>query len=91
MYGWTCILCLLVCSTIIQCDPKPNPSSVVKVGDARFTVLTSRLIRMEWGIAVDAATFTFINRNLPKPEFSVNNDGQWTVIKTEDVMVFTRS
>ena len=69
-------------------DPSPNPKSVVTVGHARFTVLTSHLIRMEWGSTVDAATFTFIHRNLPSPDYKVskNNDG-WSVIDTTDIQV----
>ena len=68
-------------------DPKPNPNSVVEVGQARFTVLTSHLIRMEWGDTNDAATFAFINRNLPTPEFNTSKDGDWTVIQTAAVKV----
>lgn len=70
-----------------QGDPKPNPKSVVEVGQARFTVLTSHLIRMEWGGTNDAATFAFINRNLPTPEFNTSKDGDWTVIQTAAVKV----
>ena len=68
-------------------DPAPNPKSVVEVGKARFTVLTSHLIRMEWGGSNDAATFAFINRNLPTPVFNVTKDGDWTVIQTSTVKV----
>ena len=68
-------------------DPKPNPKSVVTVGNARFTILTSRLIRMEWGQKVDAPTFTFLNRNLPNPVYEVTKDGDWTIIKTNDLKV----
>ena len=78
---------LRVCSATLQYDPEPNPSSVVEVGQARFTVLTSHLIRMEWGATIDAATFTFINRNLPTPVFSTSKDGDWTVIQTAAVKV----
>jgi len=78
---------LRACSATLQYDPEPNPSSVVEVGQARFTVLTSHLIRMEWGSTIDAATFTFINRNLPTPEFNTSKDGDWTVIQTAAVKV----
>lgn len=68
-------------------DPSPNPKSVVQVGKARFTVLTNHLIRMEWGGSIDAATFAFINRNLPTPVFNVSKDGNWTIIQTPAVKV----
>ena len=73
-------------------DPRPNPSAVVKVGKARFTVLTDRLVRMEWGQTVDAATFTFINRNLPAPKYQHTTEtdpkgDNLTVITTESLKV----
>ena len=68
-------------------DPGPNPEAVVQVGKARFTVLTEHLVRMEWGGANDAATFAFVNRNLPTPNFTTTKDGNWTVIQTSAVMV----
>ena len=76
-----------VVSAALRYDPKPNPGSVVKVGQARFTVLTSHLIRMEWGDTNDAATFAFINRNIPTPQFNTSKDGDWTVIQTSAVTV----
>lgn len=69
-------------------DPSPNPKSVVAVAmQARFTVLTSHLIRMEWGGNRVAATLAFVNRNLPVPDFNVTNDGDWTVIETSALKV----
>ena len=68
-------------------NPKPNPKSVVEVGGARFTVLTERLVRMEWGGTNDAATFAFINRDLLTPNFNVSKDGDYTVIKTPSLQV----
>ena len=86
MCFFTCLFLLF--GMTLAFDPSPNPKSVVTVGHARFTVLTSRLIRMEWGSTVDAATFTFIHRNLPSPDYKVskNNDG-WSVIDTTDIQV----
>ena len=76
-----------VVSAALRYDPKPNPGSVVKVGQARFTVLTSHLIRLEWGDTNDAATFSFINRNLPTPQFNTSKDGDWAIIQTSAVTV----
>ena len=68
-------------------NPNPNPDSVVTAGEARFTVLTSRLIRMEWGQTVDSATLTFLNRYLPAPSFKQHDDGQWKIIETDYLTV----
>jgi alpha-glucosidase (family GH31 glycosyl hydrolase) len=54
-------------------DPVADPKAVVTVGNARFTVLTPQLIRMEWsadGKFEDHASFVFINRRLPVPKFT---------------------
>ncbi len=54
-------------------NPVADPRAVVVLGNARFTVLTPDLIRMEWaadGNFEDHASFVFINRRLPIPKFS---------------------
>ena len=58
------------------------------MGNARFTVLTPELIRMEWaadGKFEDHASFVFLNRRLPVPKFekSVARDGKTLTIKTD--------
>ena len=69
-------------------DPKPNPKAVVEVfPQARFTVLTQHLIRMEWGGNRDQPTLAFVNRNLPVPDYSVTKAGEWTVIHTAAITV----
>ena len=80
---------LFVCiwGSVHSYDPTPNPKSVVVVGEARFTVLTSRLIRMEYGAAVDSPTITFINRNLPAPTYKRSKNGDWYTIQTSDLTV----
>jgi len=53
-------------------NPVADPKAVVTVGNARFTVLTPQLIRMEWsadGKFEDHASFVFINRRLPVPKY----------------------
>ena len=53
-------------------NPVAAPSAVITLGRARFTVLTSRLIRMEWasnGVFEDHASLVFLNRRLPVPKF----------------------
>ena len=53
-------------------NPVADPRAVVVIGNARFTVLTPEMIRMEWaadGKFEDHASFVFINRRLPVPKF----------------------
>jgi alpha-glucosidase (family GH31 glycosyl hydrolase) len=73
-------------------DPVADPKAVVRFGNARFTVLTPQLIRMEWsadGKFEDHASLVFINRRLPVPKFESGEtkDGANSVltIKTEDL------
>ena len=67
-------------------NPKAAEGSIVIDGNARFTVLTDRLIRMEWasdGKFEDRASLAIVNRNLEVPEFKVSSSGDKTVIRTE--------
>ena len=71
-------------------SPVADPKAVVTLGKARFTVLTPQLIRMEWAADShfeDHASFVFLNRRLPVPEFehSVSSDGSKLTIKTADI------
>ena len=53
-------------------NPVADPKAVVTQGNARFTLLTPELIRMEWaadGKFEDRASFVFLNRRLPTPKF----------------------
>jgi len=63
--------------------PQANPEAIVTAGDARFTVLTDRLIRMEWDndpTFEDRGTLVFINRDLEAPDYKVNRaEGQLTI------------
>ena len=81
--------------------PKANPKAIAQVtANARFTILTSRLIRMEWAPADqktgavefnDDATFAFINRYMEDdevPKYTVTNTGENGVsIKTDHIKV----
>ena len=67
-------------------DPMANPEAVVASGRARFTVLTPRMIRIQYstkGLFEDRATFAVINRNLPKPNFTSREDNGFLYIETE--------
>lgn len=75
----------LIASAAIEHDPKANEAAVVIQGDARFTILTDRLIRMEWaadGAFEDRASLAVVNRKLPVPSFNVVRRGDSLLIKT---------
>ncbi len=67
-------------------DPVARKKAVVTEGNARFTVLTPEMIRIEYspnGKFEDRATFSVINRNLPVPKFSKKDDGEFLTINTD--------
>lgn len=69
-------------------DPVAEPSAVVVSGNARFTILTPALIRLEWaadGQFEDRASLAFVHRRLPPPRFSVQRDDPWLVIDTGEL------
>ena len=67
-------------------DPVADSRAVVIAGSARFTVLTPQLIRLEWandGKFEDHASFAFVNRALPVPQFTRRvGPGDRVVLKT---------
>ena len=68
--------------------PVADARAEIVVGKARFTVLTSRLIRMEWaadGKFEDHASFVFLNRRMPVPVFHAQKtaDGRGVTITTD--------
>ncbi|MBE0698589.1 MAG: DUF4968 domain-containing protein, partial [Anaerolineaceae bacterium] len=70
---------------IIKASPAANPKAVVTTGKAHFTVLTPRMIRMEWGPAgkfEERASQAFWYRNQPVPEFRVQKTNTRVVIET---------
>ena len=66
--------------------PAAHPEAVVRCGNARFTVLTPRLIRLEWsatGEHEDRGTYAFPTRySAEPPRFEVRAEGESTVIDT---------
>ena len=69
-------------------DPKADPKAVVIAGNARFTVLGSRLVRMEWaadGKFEDRATFGVVNRKMHVPQYTVKKSGKKVTIRTADL------
>lgn len=67
-------------------DPVANPDAVVLAGNARFTVLTPEMVRIEHsdkGLFEDRATFAVVNRNLKVPRFTTTEDDSILHIKTD--------
>jgi len=69
-------------------DPVANTEATVIYQNARFTILTSRLIRMEWaadGQFEDRATLAIVNRNLPVCDFKTRITLDGIKISTKDL------
>ena len=66
-------------------DPLADPKAVVVAGNARFTMLGDRLVRMEWaedGKFEDRATLGIVNRKMPVPQYTVKKSGRKVTIRT---------
>ncbi len=64
---------------------KPNKDSIVQGKNYRFTILSERLIRIEYrenGLFLDAPTQLVVNRNFPKPNFNIKQDRNYLEIST---------
>ena len=67
-------------------EPQADPEAVVVSGRARFTVLTSRMIRIQYSakqMFEDRATFAVVNRKLPVPSFSTREENGFLYIETD--------
>lgn len=67
-------------------NPMANRKAVVEDGNARFTVLTPEMIRIEYspkGAFENNATFSVINRDLPVPKFKTADNGEFITITTD--------
>jgi hypothetical protein len=84
---------ILLCIGIVQFhsiqaaanNPQANPAAVVTSGNMRFTVLMPELIRIEWSAQnkfEDRASFVVVNRSLPVPAFTVQEENDILSITT---------
>lgn len=65
---------------------KTNPDSILTGNNYRISVLTERLVRIEYsknGLFIDAPTQLVLCRNFPVPKFDVNEDSKYIELKTE--------
>lgn len=75
---------------LLPYEPVANASAVVRVGSARFTVLTESVIRMEFdanGKFEDRATVAVVNRFLPVPYFVASQSGSVLTITTKRLVL----
>jgi alpha-glucosidase (family GH31 glycosyl hydrolase) len=74
----------------IHFEPLADPRAVVVVGNARFTMLTSRLLRLEYspeGKFEDRPSQAFWYRRQPVPEFQVRRSEAEVEIETEHLLL----
>ena len=86
-------ICLIMFGSILAADYNPvaNPDAIVISGDARFTVLTPGVIRMEWaedGKFEDHASLAFVNRSLPVPKIKTKTRKGWLQISTSEFTLY---
>jgi len=78
----------------IDAQPHADPAAIVSGLNVRFTVLTSRLIRMEYsatGIFEDHASQVFWYRRQPVPPFEVTQTADQIDIETEHLRLHYQS
>ena len=68
-------------------EPKADEKATVIASKTRFTVLTPRLLRMEYSEAgfEDRPTLAFVNRKQPVPTFRWSNAGDGGVLTTDSL------
>ncbi len=74
--------------------PRADERAMIVDGHARFTVLTPRLLRLEWsatGSFEDRPTLLVLNRAMPVPKFSSSTSDGWLTISTEFLTLKYRS
>ena len=90
---WSSLLFFLLLSTLFinageEWNPLAQEGAVVTSGRARFTILTPRLIRIQYSttsLFEDRATFAVVNRNLPVPAFTTTEEDGYLVIRTDSL------
>jgi len=86
----TCVFAFGVLGLAAQDHPVADPKAVVAAGQARFTVLTPQLIRLEWAANSqfeDHASMVFLNRRLEVPAFRTASEGDWLTIQTDKLLL----
>lgn len=86
------VLTLVLASASLRADetwnPVANPDAVVMSGKMRFTVLTARMVRIEYSPTAnfeDRATFAIVNRRLPVPHYTQREEDGYLYIETDSL------
>lgn len=69
-------------------NPVANSEAIIQYDQVRFTILTPRVIRLEWsedGQFEDHATLSIVNRNLPLPHFSSDEKDGFLYLNTDNL------
>ncbi len=93
-FVWSLLACVAAFAAGAPENPQADPKAVVTSGNARFTVLTPQLLRMEWSadsVFEDNKTLTFVNRNLPVPHFKVKKSKNGVTITTDSLELTYRN
>lgn len=83
-----CHILIALFPLVASGSPRAAREATVVSGNARFTVLTPQLIRMEWaedGVFEDRATLGVVNRDLPVPSYKVTRIRGGVRIKTSSL------
>ena len=73
----------------IPTDGKTSEKQIFVKGKYRFSILTSRLLRVEYeksGNFCDEPTQAVLFRNIGKPEWKVSEEGKNIIISTKDTV-----
>jgi alpha-glucosidase (family GH31 glycosyl hydrolase) len=73
-------------SVVPRANPVADAAAIVVSGQARFTVLTPGLVRLEWAADrqfEDRASHLVINRRLPVPQYKTSTRNGWLVVQTD--------
>lgn len=87
LYGLVFFACHVTAVSADAYNPKAKNEAMVISGNARFTVLTPEMVRIEYsdkGVFEDRATFTVLNREMDEvPAFSKSEDSEYLYINTD--------
>ncbi|UOE46527.1 DUF5110 domain-containing protein [Mucilaginibacter sp. SMC90] len=86
----TCLLTLFTTCAYAQSGNQltPDAKAIVQLGNARFTVLTDKMVRLQWGEPANydnRASLVVVNRKLPVPSFTTRTDRDWFYLKTNKI------
>lgn len=84
----SCLLSTPSIAQVVVNDPVATSQAVITCGNARFTVLTPEMIRVEYSEQAkfeDRATFTIVNRKLDAPQFTKSEDDTYLYITTSNL------